>query len=183
MRHGFRFPRVYQHSECQEALQRVLNARLPCVRTMSRWNSGLWATGILREGDWSNGISWDHLHEWMRPGMQWTGLTTGRGQCLDSQQSLHQPWHLASGRGGHCKCLGSTYHFPFSLSTRGKDAETFTSALERKYLSVQIITLQLIMQNKQYTRDLNIVTAWKFTVFEFTTQQVLSRACRKVAQA
>lgn len=45
--------------------------------------------------------------------------------------------------------------------------------LELKYLSVQIITLQLIMQSEQYPWDLNIMTAWKFTVFKLHMQPVL----------
>lgn len=62
---------------------------------------------------------------------------------------------------------GRVAHTPslLILPAGGKDAKNPTFMFEWKYFSVQIITLQLIMQSKQYTWDLNIMTAWKFTVF------------------
>lgn len=109
------------------------------------------------------------------------GLTTGAEPWAAAHPLLTLPAGLSERKGVGAAPRPQTTAL-FLLPAAGKDAETFAFMFEWKYLSVQIITLQLIMQSKQYTRDLNIMTAWKFTVFELNMQQVLPNVCWKVAQ-
>lgn len=113
---------------------------------------------------------WDNLQEWGRPGEQWVGFTVGRYPGLTSWSSSKPLSAGLSERTGIVSVWIAHTTSLFLLPTGGKDAETSTFRFEGKYLGVQIITLQLIMQSKQYTWDLNIMTAWKFTVFELRVQ-------------
>ena len=125
---------------------------------------------------------WDNLQEWGRSGEQWVGFTVGRCQGLGSWRPSKPLISWPQLKERHCQFWIAHTTSLFLLPTRGKDAETSTFTSEGKYLSVQIITLQLIMQSKQYTWDLNIMTAWKFAVFELRMQQFLPTVGWKVAE-
>lgn len=125
---------------------------------------------------------WDNLQEWGRSGEQWVGFTVGRCQGPGSWRPSKPLITGLSWRRGTVSVWRAHTTSLFLLPAGGKDAETSTFTSEGKYLSVQIITLQLIMQSKQYTWDLNIMTAWKFTVFELRMQHFLPTVGWKVAE-
>lgn len=150
------------------------------VRNLGTSHTQITGAPELREETRGEHTSWTSFKN------VWASESGGVDNRCQGLSTCRFPAHLISRpqwEEGCCKSRGEPHATPlFLLPAGGEDAETFTFVFEWKYLSVQIITLQLIMQSKQYTWDLNIMTAWKFTVFQLNMQQVLPNVCWKVAQ-